>query len=194
MGNKNNYTNWTNGCEQPCQEEVITVGCGCEAANDCGCAAPAETTCGKCGKKGGHHGGCGCNHTDGTHIWFETCDGYKEIDVTTTCQQAENWGRVLDVNMTLRNVCPGRRSAVGVHLWELDEHGGEYARGFRSFTVPAHNAGRSRDVHLPSMRFILPEDVSVAGHGGRRHFVVRTTNHYLEDPAIGSNCPVGLNG
>ena len=129
-----------------------------------------------------------------THVFYDSCENAKEVNVASECRDEENLGRVLDVNMTLRNVCPGRRSAVGVHLWELDEHGGEYARGFRSFTVPAHNAGRSRDVHLPSMRFILPEDVSVAGHGGRRHFVVRTTNHYLEDPAIGSNCPVGLNG
>ena len=127
---------------------------------------------------------------DETHVYYESCEGAKEVCVTSECREEENIGRVLDVNMTLRNVCPGRRSAVGVHLVELDEQGIEYARGFRSLTVPAHNAGRNRDVQLPSMRFILPEDVSVAAGGCRRHFVVRTTNHYLEDAANGC----GLNG
>ena len=128
-----------------------------------------------------------------THIYYETCEGAKEVCVTSECRDEENIGRVLDVNMTLRNVCPGRRSAVGVHLVELDEQGAEYARGFRSLTVPAHNAGCNRDVQLPSMRFILPEDVSVAGNGSRRHFVVRTTNHYLEDAANGCGYGCGCN-
>ena len=127
---------------------------------------------------------------DETHVYYESCEGAKEVCVASECREEENIGRVLDVTMTLRNVCPGRRSAVGVHLVELDEQGIEYARGFRSLTVPAHNAGRNRDVQLPSMRFILPEDVSVAAGGCRRHFVVRTTNHYLEDAAKGC----GLNG
>jgi len=184
MGNKGNYANWNNGCDQGCQEEVITVGCGCEADNDCGCAAPAETTCSKCGKKVSHHGGCGCSNADGAHIWFEACDGYKEIDVTTTCQQAENWGRVLDVNCTLQNVCPGRRSALGMSLMEVDGNGAEYARGFQAITVPAHHGRCNQDITVDTVRFVLPEEGCTQQ---RRHFVVRTQHHYLDAGSIWNN-------
>ena len=123
-----------------------------------------------------------------THVYYESCEHAKEVEVASECRDEENLGRVLDVTMTLRNVCPGRRSAVGVHLLELDDQGNEYARGFRSCTVPAHSAGCNRDVALPSMRFILPEDVSLASRGRRRHFVVRTTNHYLEEAVPSCGC------
>ena len=78
-------------------------------------------------------------------------------------------------------MCPGRRCAVGLHLTEMDEGGTEYPRGFRAITVPAHNHSQNRDVALPALRFILPEDMSVARHGRRRHFIVRTTHHYLDE-------------
>lgn len=123
-----------------------------------------------------------------THVYYDSCESEKAVCVSSECRDEENLGRVLDVTMTLRNVCPGRRSAVGVHLVEMDENGSEYARGFRSLTVPAHNASCNRDVELPSMRFILPEDVSMAGRASRRHFVVRTTNHYLDDAITGCGC------
>lgn len=180
MGNQNKYANWNNGCE-PCEEEVINVGCPCENANDYNNAA--EATCGKCGRKGGHHN-CGCDNTDGAHVWFEACDGYKEVNVTGTCQMEENMGRVLDVNCTLQNVCPGRRSALGMTLMELDDNGAEHARGFQAINVPAHHGRCNQDITLDTVRFILPEDQHMQQ---RRHFVVRTQHHYLDAGNIWNN-------
>ena len=134
----------------------------CSVQADCGCSAQPEPVCGE------------------THIWFESCDGAKEIAISSECQNEESFGRMLDVNMTLCNVCPGRRAAVGMHLVELDEAGTEYQRGFRAITVPAHHGSQNRDVALSAVRFIIPEDVSMGGC--RRHFVVRTTNHYMDEP------------
>ncbi len=114
------------------------------------------------------------------HVYFDACDGMKEVDMTCDCQNDESVGRVLDVNVKLCNACPGRSSAVGVTLVEVDGNGNEYARGFRAVSVPAHNAGTNRDVALPVQRFIVPENLNVCGN--RRHFIVRTTNHYLEQP------------
>ena len=179
MGNKNNYTSWNNDCDA-CGEEVISVGCHCDTANDCGCPAAAEP-CGKCGRKGGHHG---CENADGTHIWFEACDGYKEMAVTTACRQAENMGRVLDVNCTLQNVCPGRRSALGLTLTEVDGNGTEYARGFQAITVPAHHGRCNQDVTVDTVRFVLPEEGCAQQ---RRHFIVRTQHHYLDAGSIWNN-------
>ena len=120
-----------------------------------------------------------------THVYYETCDGAKEVTITSECHNDDSLGRVMDVNMKLCNVCPGRRCAVGIHLTEMDENGNEYQRGFRSLTVPAHNYSTNRDIDLPSLRFVMPEDVSLVKGGCRRHFVVRATNHYIEEPA---NC------
>ena len=183
MGNQKNYTNWNNGCDQTCQEEVITVGRACEPAGDCGCTAPAEAACSKCGRKGTHHG-CGCETADGAHVWFEACDGYKEIAVSTACQQLENMGRVLDVNCTLQNVCPGRRSALGLTLNEVDGNGAEYARGFQAVTVPAHHGRCNQDITVDTVRFILPEEEC---QQQRRHFIVRTQHHYLDAGNIWNN-------
>jgi len=145
----------------------------CAVQADCGCGVQRETGCG-CGVQ--HETACG-----ETHIWFESCDGAKEITLSSECHNEDSVGRILDVNMTLCNVCPGRRAAVGMHLVELDEAGTEYQRGFRAITVPAHNGAQNRDVALPAVRFIIPEDVAVS-NGCRRHFVVRTDNHYMDEP------------
>ena len=123
-----------------------------------------------------------------THVFYETCDSAKEVTVTSECRNEDSLGRMMDVTMRLCNVCPGRRCAVGVHLTEMDENGSEHERGFRSITVPAHNYSTNRDIELPALRFVMPEDVSVAGNGCRRHFVVRTTNHYMEEPAGCRRC------
>ena len=133
-----------------------------------------------------NHGNCSeCNsYADETHVFFESCDGAKEICVTGRCQEEEAPGRMLDVSCTLQNVCPGRRSALGLTLTEVDKNGAEYARGFRAVTVPAHNNRCNQDVQVDAVRFILPEDLSLQD---RRHFIVRTQHHYLDASSIWNN-------
>ena len=94
--------------------------------------------------------------------------------------------RVLDVTLVLRNVCPRRRVAVGISLAEVDGTGGEQGRGFHAMTVPAHTDSACRDVTLPSVRFVLPEDLRAdkgGAAGERRHFVVRTSSRYVDSAA-----------
>lgn len=168
-------------------------GCGCDNGSTYSngyenSAAYANNGYGKKGKWNKKHGDqccdCDCDNADETHIFFETCDGAKEVSVTGRCQEDEALGRTLDVNCTLLNVCPGRRSALGITLTEMDEDGTEYARGFRAITVPAHNARCNQDVNVDTVRFILPEDLSLQN---RRHFVVRTQHHYLDASNIWNN-------
>lgn len=120
-----------------------------------------------------------------THVYFDACEEGKAINITDVCDNTTGLGRMLDVTMTLRNVCPGRRCAVGVAITEVDNAGNEYARGFRAVTVPAHNHSSCCDVPISCMRFVLPEDLRVDGGenatcGCRRHFIVRSTNHYID--------------
>lgn len=176
--------------------EWETAACNeCEQCDSCGCAAEYEgercnirSKCESCATASGAavRVGCGNECINGeTHVYFESCDGAREVDIISECHNEDSLGRALDVTMKLCNVCPGRRCAVGVQLTEVDGSGNEHARGFRALTVPAHNASKNRDVALPALRFVLPEDVSLAENGGRRHFVVRATNHYMEEPSCG---------
>ena len=110
------------------------------------------------------------------HIYYDACDGVQSVCLSTACQE-QLCGRVLNVTATLRNVCPGRRSAVGLTLSEVDEKGTEHARGFRAISVPAHHGSCSRDIQLDAVRFVLPEEMSLQS---RRHFICRMDHHYLD--------------
>ena len=193
MGNKNNmnFTNWNPGCDHGCAEPAS---CGCEAAAACGCENNNVYTGCACNAAAPVSTACGCTQTantglrpecaNETHIIYETCDGYKEITVTGACQQEAAPGRVLDVNMTLLNVCPGRRGALGLTLVELDGSGTEYARGFQAVAVPAHHGRCNQDMTLDTIRFIIPEEQCSQQ---RRHFIVRAQHHYLDAGSIWNN-------
>ena len=114
--------------------------------------------------------------TGETHLYFEPCESIKSVRITETLPDSE--GRMLDVAMTLQNVCPGRRVFVGLSAHEVVEGGEEELRGFRALTLPAHHDGAAHAVDAPPIRFILPEEGS---HPGRpRHFVLRAYAHYAD--------------
>ena len=185
MGNYDNFTldNNRRGRRNPCNECENDWTNGYvpgECEQECECSVHAAPT--GAAVRTSHNGEC----IDGeTHIYFESCEGSKEVTLSTECHNEDSLGRTLDVSLKLCNMCPGRRCAVGVHLTEMDENGNEAMRGFRAVTVPAHNASSNRDVAVPTLRFILPEDTSLVNGGCRRHFVVRATNHYVDEAECG---------
>lgn len=119
--------------------------------------------------------------TGETHVYFETCEECKTVNLADCT--VDGSGRELNVTMTLRNVCPGKRIAVGVTVTEMDSAGNEHPRGFRAITLPARGGSAPCDVTMPVTRFVLPEDSRADGScgcGGRRHFVIRTNSQYLD--------------
>lgn len=72
----------------------------------------------------------------------------------------ESLGRILELNFTVKRVCPGKRVALGVLLSEVGENGDEYPCGMKALTLPAHNAPSCRDIRVKGVRFVLPEDLS----------------------------------
>ena len=124
--------------------------------------------------------GCALNdreYPERGHVWYDCCDEHQTCDLGGAEMSAS--GRLMDVEITLKNVCPGRRVALGVTVHEKDSQGREYARGFKAVTVPAHRQSGCCDVKAPTLRFILPEDLRPES-GGSRHFVVRSTTHYVD--------------
>lgn len=78
----------------------------------------------------------------------------------------ESQGRILQLDLTLKQVCPGKRGALAVILTEVDENGQEHARGMKTVTIPAHDFPNCRDVLVKCIKFVVPEDLN--GTGGAR--------------------------
>lgn len=72
-------------------------------------------------------------------------------------------GRIIQLEVTVKDVCPNRRVALGVMLEEVGPDGNTEPRGFKAYTIPAHTQPGCRDVQVQCIRFVVPEDVSLWG-------------------------------
>lgn len=71
-------------------------------------------------------------------------------------------GQIIQLNVTLKNICPGKRVALAALLTETDQDGKEYPRGMKTMTIPAHHAPDCRDVQVKCIRFVVPGDLSLS--------------------------------
>ena len=74
----------------------------------------------------------------------------------------QSLGRIVQLDVTVKNVCPNRRVALAVILTEMDDTGLEHQRGMKAITIPAHHAATCRDVLVKCIKFVLPEDLDVS--------------------------------
>ena len=103
---------------------------------------------------------------------------------TTVCElegaELEGRGRIVELSIRLHNVCPGKRTALGILLHETDESGQTQPRGMKTLIVPAHNEAHPCDVMVRRIRFVLPEELSLSTDGAPRRFVTHTIAHYID--------------
>lgn len=92
---------------------------------------------------------------------IDGCQDSVVIDMGNT--YLESLGRIVQLDVTVKNVCPGKRVALAVILTEEDVNGVEHQRGMKAITVPAHNYPNCRDVLVKCIKFVLPEDLDVSG-------------------------------
>ena len=96
----------------------------------------------------------------------------------------ESTGRILQLDVTIQNVCPNKRVALAVILNETDPEGNEYRRGMKTMTIPAHTETSCRDVTVRCIKFVLPEDLDVSGTGtgtcNARNFNARFFANYID--------------
>ncbi len=76
----------------------------------------------------------------------------------------ESQGRIVQLNLTLKNVCPNKRVALGVVLTEVDDNGTEYPRGVKTFAIPAHSEPSCQDILVQCIKFVLPEELDLSGN------------------------------
>lgn len=113
----------------------------------------------------------------------EGCQDFTVIDLGDTAPQAS--GRIIELNLTVKNVCPDKRVALGIILTEVDCCGMEHPRGMKTFTIPAHNYPTCRDIQVKCIQFVLPDDLNVScrsdsGMCGERKLKVRTIAHNID--------------
>lgn len=91
----------------------------------------------------------------------EGCSETVVVDVGDVQLGAQ--GRIIQLEVTVKDVCPNRRVALGVMLEELGPDGKIEPRGFKAYTIPAHTQPGCRDIQVQCIRFVVPEDVSLWG-------------------------------
>lgn len=112
----------------------------------------------------------------------EGCEDTIEFDAGDIA--LESVGRILQLDVTIQNVCPNKRVALAVILNETDPEGNEYRRGMKTMTIPAHRETSCRDVTVRCIKFVLPEDLDVSGTGGgtcsQRRFNAKFIANYVD--------------
>ena len=73
--------------------------------------------------------------------------------------ELQSLGIISQLNVRVKNVCPGKRVALAVILNEVDEQGNEYPRGLKTLVIPAHNEATCREVCVNGIKFVLPEEL-----------------------------------
>ena len=115
-------------------------------------------------------------------VYVDGCEDSVEIDAGAVV--LSSLGRILQLDVTVRRVCPGKRVALAVILTEVDDADNEHQRGVKTLVVPAHTGDSCRDVTVRCVKFVLPEELDVSGDADamcdRRNFRVRLIAHYID--------------
>lgn len=120
---------------------------------------------------------------DPVDITINGCKDSLEFDAEDL--ELESLGRILQLDVRLKNICPHKRVALAVILTEVDNHGIEHQRGMKTMTIPAHNLDTCRDVTVRCVKFVLPEDLDVSGSDkvtcNSRNLKARFIAHYIDN-------------
>lgn len=93
-------------------------------------------------------------------------------------------GRIVQVDTLVKNVCPGKRVAVAVALYEVDTQGTEHARGLKTILIPPQAGDVCQDVQLKCISFVVPEALDttegISSICNPRNFSVRVLANYVD--------------
>lgn len=114
-------------------------------------------------------------------LTIEGCNDTVEFDAGLLDLGA--LGRVLQLSVTLQNVCPGKRVALAAILSELNDEDVELQRGMKILTVPAHDSTSCQDVTVRCITFVLPQDETAVATSicVERRFRARFVAHYIDN-------------
>ena len=115
-------------------------------------------------------------------LTVDGCEDSLEFDAGDLVM--ESLGCIVQLSVTLQNVCPNKRVALAAILTEVDDQGLEYNRGMKTMVIPAHTRESCRDVTVRCIKFVLPESLDVGGPEGAlcnaRSFRARFIANYID--------------
>ena len=97
----------------------------------------------------------------------------------------EGLGRIVQIDVRLRHVCPYKRVALAVYLTEVDDEGLEYDLGLKTLAIPAHDSATCKDVLVRCIKFVLPESQNQTSETTdsictQRNLKARIIAHYID--------------
>ena len=114
---------------------------------------------------------------DPVDVRIDGCEDSVEIDAGDI--MIGGTGRIVQINVTLKDVCPHRRIALAAVLTEEDHYGMEENRGVKVLTIPAHTKTACHDVTVRCIRFVVPDEPAAA-HCADRKLKVRFLANYID--------------
>ena len=115
-------------------------------------------------------------------IEAEGCTDTVEIDAGEL--ELTSLGRIVQLDVTLRSVCPYKRVALAAIITEVDDKGNEYRRGMKTLVIPAHTRSSCQDITVRCIKFVLPEGLDTACTSGcmcrKRNFKARFIANYID--------------
>ena len=116
-------------------------------------------------------------------LTIDGCEDTIEFDAGEL--NLESLGRIVQLDVTLKNICPNKRVALAILLSEIDNEENEYKRGMKTMTIPAHTRDTCQDIIVKCIKFVLPEDLSVNNQPNtmcyQRKLRARFIAHYIDD-------------
>lgn len=88
---------------------------------------------------------------------ISSCSATVVIDAGALSLSSQ--GSIVQLSVTLRDVCPGKQVALAVVLSET-VCGKQEPRGLKTFVVPAHQNPTCQDITVQCIKFILPNALS----------------------------------
>ena len=91
-------------------------------------------------------------------------------------------GRIVQVDATIRHVCPGRPIAAAILLTEEDACGQEHPRGMKTIAIEPQTGTGCRDLTLRCIPFVVPEALTEHEHSlcQPRRFQARVLANYTD--------------
>ncbi len=84
------------------------------------------------------------------------CQDFVTVNLGDTYLSSQ--GSILQLDLTLKDVCPNRQIALAIILTEVDSCGTTHQRGMKTLTIPAHTFPTCKDVFVKCIPFVLPEE------------------------------------
>ena len=113
-------------------------------------------------------------------VTFDVYQDYLEFDLGNYV--LDNLGRILELSLTLKNICPNKKVALAITLNEVDNLGKENKKGMKIISIPAHSGKSCEDIKVKNIKFILPEEDGLLC--AQKQYKVRVIANYINNNSI----------